>query len=439
MARVPCSGGALDEVLRLATQGWRLIPCKPRDKTPLIKEWPQRASSDPLVIAAWSREYPGCNWAVLTGLGSRVFVLDIDGAKGRAALATLETQHGPLPATLTSYTGRNDGGEHRWFTFPVGRNLRNSTAKIGPALDIKADGGYTIVPPSIHPTGRPYSWAEPQKPIAEAPGWLLELATNKSLDSRQPREIGIGILVEGQRDDALFRLGCAKRRKGCSQEQIETELLEANTRRCIPPLPDAQVRAKAASAAKFPVGGPDPLECAWRSTSIETYTSKESHFLGLCCHLQNARPGLEIALPLVRIGLLMGVDYTTVGKYRSKAVREGLLEPVGRYVPHKRAGQYQVTERLARKTLTILTSGLVRIPPSENVPDEHSTQLGPAPSENAPDEHSTQLGPAPSENAPDEHSTQLGPAPSENAPDEHSTQLGPGENSCEPGYLEILL
>jgi hypothetical protein len=332
--------GELDRVLGLAARRWRLFPCAPHTKTPLLKGWPVLASSDPATIRKWAVKHPGCNWGLATGPDSGVFVLDVDGERGRASLATLEVQHGPLPAALVSHTGREDGGEHRWFTWPVDRNLRNCTGKLGDGLDIRAAGGYVIVPPSIHPTGRAYQWADPNLSIADAPRWLLEMVTTPQRFAPAPA-VEIGILRDGQRNDGLTRLGGALRRRGASLQELEAELLRANTRRCHPSLPDAEVLKIAASVGRYPVGGPDPLETAWQATQEENYPSRYERFLALARQLQLARPGQAIALPLLRIAALMEIHWTTVSLYRQKAVTDGLLEPVSEYIPHRRAGLYR--------------------------------------------------------------------------------------------------
>jgi hypothetical protein len=51
---------------------------------------------------------------------------------------------------------------------------------------VKAEGGYVIVPPSIHPTGCAYRWLN-DEPLAEAPPWLVALA-RKPLSPPPPQE-----------------------------------------------------------------------------------------------------------------------------------------------------------------------------------------------------------------------------------------------------------
>ena len=117
---------------------------------------------------------------VPTGEASGVFVLDIDrddakGLDGFAALDALEAKHAPLPATRTQRTPR--GGEHRLFSWP-GFKIRNSVSKLGAGLDIRGDGGYVIVAPSVNADGVPYEWTC-QSDLSTPPQWLLVLLADR--------------------------------------------------------------------------------------------------------------------------------------------------------------------------------------------------------------------------------------------------------------------
>jgi Bifunctional DNA primase/polymerase, N-terminal len=108
-------------------------------------------------------------------MASRVWVLDVDGEDGEASLRALETEHGALPATWESLTAR---GRHVWFYCDC--PVPCSTSKIAPGIDVRGDGGYVVVPPSIHPSGRAYVWSvDRADDLASAPDWLLHLARKK--------------------------------------------------------------------------------------------------------------------------------------------------------------------------------------------------------------------------------------------------------------------
>jgi hypothetical protein len=137
--------------------------------------------------------------------------------------------------------------------------------------------------------------------------------------------MAIGALPEGCRNDGLTRLAGALRRKGASLEEIERELFKHNERRCQPPLSGAEVSRIAVSVAAYPTGGPDPLEDAWQTIEPQTCESNFERFVALARQLQMIRPAQEVALPLDRIGKLMGLDWTTVRYYRKKPPTMGCL------------------------------------------------------------------------------------------------------------------
>lgn len=118
------------------------------------------------------------NIGIATGFISDCFVLDIDGEQGKETLGKLIAQHGELPETPTVKTGK---GFHYYFQYPRYRIVRNLASKDAhgvpmPGIDLRADGGYVVAPPSIHPNGKSYEWIKcpTDLPMAEAPEWLLD-------------------------------------------------------------------------------------------------------------------------------------------------------------------------------------------------------------------------------------------------------------------------
>ncbi|MBS0331941.1 MAG: bifunctional DNA primase/polymerase, partial [Proteobacteria bacterium] len=166
------STSAFDAELRWA--GKLALPVrKPRD------------GEDPAKLPARILGRPACNIGCATGPISGVWVLDLDGALAEQGLADLVAVHGPLPETPEQATG---GGRQIFFAWDPAFAIRNSASKIGKDIDVRGDGGYVVLPPSVHPgnpkkatpPGRIYTWAEGKSPadlpFARAPEWLMVMA-----------------------------------------------------------------------------------------------------------------------------------------------------------------------------------------------------------------------------------------------------------------------
>jgi len=244
------------EILVAAGRGWHILPVQARGKLPLVKGWPEEATSDIAQLEAWQHQHPACNWGLATGKASGLVVIDIDGTEGRASLADLERQGLTLPATLTVTTGRADGGEHRYYFGSSGVEIRNDqSGKIGAHIDVRGTGGFVVCPPSIHPSGKQYRFIDPDAPIADLPTWIVERLTVCPPMPTATAQTGPQTVGKGSRTNTLVSLAGTMQRRGMSLEAIEAALLAENTAKCAPPLPEAKVRTVAADIVKrYPAG-----------------------------------------------------------------------------------------------------------------------------------------------------------------------------------------
>jgi hypothetical protein len=163
----------LDTVLTHLDRAWSTIPLTPHGKQPLIawREFQERRATD-TEARAWWAQWPEANVGVVTGAISGLVVLDVDPRHGGdVALAQLVATHGALPRTVEARTG--GGGRHVLFAYP-GIPVRSRAGQLGPGLDVRGDGGYVVVPPSVHPSGVPYAWVNPPDAadLAPLPAWL---------------------------------------------------------------------------------------------------------------------------------------------------------------------------------------------------------------------------------------------------------------------------
>lgn len=84
---------------------------------------------------------------MITGHKSGFFCLAVDGEAGEGSLLHLEKQFGVTPADTTCMAVTPFNGVHYYFKMPENQDLRNSAGKLGKNLDIRANGGYMVVPP----------------------------------------------------------------------------------------------------------------------------------------------------------------------------------------------------------------------------------------------------------------------------------------------------
>ena len=156
--------------------GWSVIPLRARDKLPSIK-WTeyQRRVPDRAEVKCWADQ--GGNVGIVTGMVSRLLVLDLDNA---AAIDEAATRG--IPSTVTVATAK---GMHCYFAHPGGKI--GNRAGIFPDADVRGDGGYVVAPGSIHPTGVRYTWiaAPPETRLAYPPPWLLSALDPPHIEQTQ--------------------------------------------------------------------------------------------------------------------------------------------------------------------------------------------------------------------------------------------------------------
>jgi len=193
----------IEQILALSQAGRLLFPAG-RDKKPLISGWPQLATTDESQLRAWFEVDPPLNPAVVTGHKSGFFCLDVDGDEGKASLEELEARYGRLLSGCVVRTPSN--GLHHYFQMPD-FDIRNSAGKLGPKLDIRANGGYVLVPPgqAVNREGQLGSYiyvtdmSLAHGALPPAPEWLLNLLREPIRPSLPPARPQIGSSFYGQK------------------------------------------------------------------------------------------------------------------------------------------------------------------------------------------------------------------------------------------------
>lgn len=140
-------------------------------KSPVLFEWREFQKRLPSVeeVTQWFTENPSANIGIITGRVSDLVVFDLDSEEAEKYAQS----RGGFPVTAQVKTGK---GHHIYMRHPgIETNNRiNRQLKI----DIKADGGYVVAPPSIHGSGIQYQWEEGASIFdlepAKCTPWMLE-------------------------------------------------------------------------------------------------------------------------------------------------------------------------------------------------------------------------------------------------------------------------
>jgi putative DNA primase/helicase len=235
-------GSVLTAALRFIDRDFAVFPLVANKKFPAAANGFKDASIDPEKIVNWFPTNTRANIGIATGTASNIFVLDIDekdDVSGMASLVELENKYGSLPVTLTCATG--SGGKHFYFNYPDDKPIKCRVA-IRPGIDVRAEGGYVVAPPSIV-SGNLYSWIDESVAIADAPAWLIHLVgANKPRDAKLTETPTIGtVIAPGSRNDTIMQSATEHMKKGHPRNVVTDIVLMLNTAACVPPLEDAEV------------------------------------------------------------------------------------------------------------------------------------------------------------------------------------------------------
>ena len=227
-------------------RGWPVIPVKA--KTPAIAWSRYQEKRPPLAqVKEWfgANNVHDYNVAVVTGRVSKLVVIDCDTREDalwwRAA----------FPETpLAVRTGR--GGSHFYYRYPE-TEVRNRAGILGRRIDVRAEGGLVVAPPSVHPnTGEPYRWepwdhyAVDEIPLFDT-SWL-GLTESSSLLGRDVGRESNGSIRHGLAyirqieavsgsggHNATYRAACKLRDSGLTADEALQALRDWNETNAKPP------------------------------------------------------------------------------------------------------------------------------------------------------------------------------------------------------------
>ena len=240
-----------------ANRGWLVLPlhgleggrcscgeanCRSPGKHPRSQHGVKDASIDANQINDWWKRWPDANVGIATGVVSNLVVVDIDPRNGgNESYAQLKLD---LPGVFTEMVkvSSGSGGIHVYFQHPGGH--LPCRANMRPGIDVKADGGYIVGPPSLHISGARYLFTSNN--VCEAPLLPLLFAA-LSLPKHKHSSVGYSRLrialdslhladpikalirdgkPQGQRSEAIFAVVRAMIKAGHSDDEIVAVLMD---------------------------------------------------------------------------------------------------------------------------------------------------------------------------------------------------------------------
>lgn len=248
----PLAEAAHDYVER----GLAIIPLGVGKKEPVTKSGLNDWTDNPGQIDVWwgqgehagKRGNPSYNIGMACGqVSGGIIAIDLDchsdEANGLHFLRDWEVEHGKLPETWTQITG--SGGKQLFYR--AGQDIRNSAnGEIG--VDVRGNGGYVVLPPSLHPCGDCYEWSisPDDMDVADADDKVYDFIravskTKKRGDGWNAEKTGIPSEIKENRNETLFSLGRSFLSRGTGHDEVATLIRSLNATICRPPLPADEV------------------------------------------------------------------------------------------------------------------------------------------------------------------------------------------------------
>ena len=249
--------------LYYAEMGLAVFPLRPGSKKPATATGFKEATTNKDQIEKWWTKCPDYNIGIATGdMSGGLVVIDLDrneekGYDGYEVLKEWQKKNGNLPETAISITGR--GGYHYFYRDPE----KSWKTKVGlyEGIDIRADGGYIVAPPSLHPNGRRYEWEQGPEEYGFTPVNMSVSASLKPEEYTAEKHFcSPEVIPLHTRADTLMRLACSQQAKGLSDEAIRAAVKAENQAKCVPPMTDEELEEDVFRVLKRYEKGTAPYE-----------------------------------------------------------------------------------------------------------------------------------------------------------------------------------
>lgn len=218
-------------------------------KRPLVYWKPyQQCPPDDALLDYWSQRWPWAGGGIPTGSHTNLLVVDTD---SREAAAWYLSR-----GSARTWCARTRKGFHFYYSWP-GADIRNSAGKVGPGVDVRAEGGFVVAPGSTvwFLQGRrwerfTYRWCKGYSPAdlprAQPPSWLCEQLERKPMEiapapvrafsgtvspyARRAFDANINRLIDarnGSRNHTLIEVACRMGNLIATGELLEGDVVKS--------------------------------------------------------------------------------------------------------------------------------------------------------------------------------------------------------------------
>lgn len=178
--------------------GFNLIPLAPSEKRPprgFRWEPYQDSASTPEQLEEWAHRFPGSNWGAIWGQASGLLALDVDspeaqrwvdehgGTRSTSDYSPEQIAKGEWLLTVPPWYETGRGWQYVYRLPPDLLDARGVNPMRG--VEIRANGQYSVVPPSTHPSGKSYRWNNRPTSFAAIPTppeWIVRALRGEAID-----------------------------------------------------------------------------------------------------------------------------------------------------------------------------------------------------------------------------------------------------------------
>jgi len=223
----------LNEALFYAHLNFKVFPLKVNSKSgQVLKSWLNEATTDVETIQNW---FSNADYNVGVRTGDGLVVIDVDNKNGKNGKESIRPYLQKFSKTLVVITPNN--GWHLYYY--VDREIPNAV-DIYEGIDFRGEHGYVVgtgskIENGTYTIGSDYPIAQANEAVYEfmqQPKQLKTVKTNSSIKDE---------ILEGNRNDTMFKLATALKGKGMSHKAILLAVKEENHTKCNPPLDDKEI------------------------------------------------------------------------------------------------------------------------------------------------------------------------------------------------------